>query len=155
MKFDFDKKAKAKEKYDNCMLMYELSPTLRNNKNNKENLPKMQELLATIGVRLTVEDGLLMMNVNPFLYARTVTRYAGRHKKAVKKSKYEAYRYSDIVFMLQDMKDKEIAKAIGMPIATFYRHKKNMRESTYYEVLDLKKVKDKAYLESIPYNHVF
>ena len=68
---------------------------------------------------------------------------------------YELYQYSDIVFMMQTKKDADVAAEIRMPIATFYRHKKAMKESAYYKSLDLNRLRDKEYLESVAGNRMF
>ena len=49
--------------------------------------------------------------------------------------------------MMQSMKDKEIAKAIDMPIATYYRHKKRLTDSIAFQSLDPNRLQDKEYLE--------
>lgn len=68
---------------------------------------------------------------------------------------YGLYRYSDVVYMMQTMMDKEIADRIEMPIATFYRHKQRLKESYYYRSLDLNRLKDKEYLDGVDNNFVF
>ena len=57
--------------------------------------------------------------------------------------------------MMQTMKDQEIANKIGMPIATYYRHKKTLKDSYYFKSLDLNKLQDKEYLESVSDNLIF
>ena len=51
--------------------------------------------------------------------------------------------------MQQTMKDTEILETTGMTSATYYRHKKAMKESAYYKRLDKTKLNDAAYLKSI------
>ncbi|MCI5727793.1 MAG: hypothetical protein MR274_09860 [Clostridium sp.] len=53
------------------------------------------------------------------------------------------------------MKNQELADKIAMPIATFYRYKKALKESDYYNSLDLNRLRDKEYLESVPGNYNF
>lgn len=94
-------------------------------------------------------------------FLRMQNRYAGRRRKVLQKNPelgYEStnyYRYSDIVYMLKTKKDKEIAEIIGMKIATYYRHKRKMKESDYYKNLDMNRLQDKKYLESLEKNYFF
>ena len=53
------------------------------------------------------------------------------------------------------MKDREIAERISMPIATYKRHKKTMKESNYYNSLDLNRLHDEVYLQAQPGNLAF
>ena len=128
---------------------------------NAQNFEKMKEALAAVGIRLNVEEGELSLSIYPEGYIRTKDRNAGRRKKSVwnqeecKKGKYELYKYSDIVLMMQTMKDQELADKIGMPIATFYRHKRVLRESEYYNSLDLNRLRDKEYLDGVTGNYSF
>lgn len=57
--------------------------------------------------------------------------------------------------MMQIMTDREIAERINMPIATFYRHKKIMKSSSYYKTLDKNKMDDLEYLKSVDGNLMF
>lgn len=157
----YEVEQKAKEEYGNCRLCYKVVSEGYAEKSNAENLKKMKEALEAVGVWLDVEDGELRLSIYPEGYVRTKDRNAGRRKKAAwnqeaqKKGKYELYKYSDIVFMMQTMKDQELADKIEMPIATFYRHKKALRESQYYQSLDLNRLREKEYLESVPGNFSF
>ena len=152
---------KAKKEYGNCRLYYKIISEEYFAEQNKKNFEKMKEALDAVGVWLDISDGELSLSIYPEKYIRTKERNAGRRKKIVwneearKKGKYETYKYSDIVFMMQTMKDKEIANKIGMPIATYYRHKKTLKESYYFNSLDLNKLQDKEYLESVSDNLIF
>ena len=53
------------------------------------------------------------------------------------------------------MTDQQIADKIGMKIATYYRHKKKLRESKYFKELDQNRLDDREYLESLKGNLVF
>ena len=57
--------------------------------------------------------------------------------------------------MMQIMTDRETAERINMPIATFYRHKKIMKSSSYYKTLDKNKMDDLEYLKSVDGNLMF
>ena len=152
---------KAKKEYGNCRLFYKIISEEYFAEQNKKNFEKMKEALDAVGVMLKIDNGELTLAIYPEKYIRTKERNAGRRKKIVwneesrKKGKYETYKYSDIVFMMQTMMDKEIANKIGMPIATYYRHKKTLKESYYFNSLDLNKLQDKEYLESVSDNLIF
>lgn len=144
--------------YSDCTLMYNISEDKRYHEINEKNYNKMQEALDAAGILLNVENGVLRLSIYQYGYDRKQKRNAGRKKKRVWKEEYgkcDLYRYSDIVYMMQSMKDQEIAAKIEMPIATFYRHKKALKESVYYVSLDLNKLKNKEYLDSVDYNFVF
>lgn len=52
--------------------------------------------------------------------------------------------------MAQSMNDKELFEYLGMPRPTFYRHKKKLLESSYFEQLDRTRFEDLDYLRSVP-----
>lgn len=144
--------------YSDCTLMYNISEDKRYGEINEKNYNKMKEALDAVGILLNVENGVLRLSIYQDGYDRKQKRNAGRKKKRVWKEedgKCDLYRYSDIVYMMQFMKDQEIAAKIEMPIATFYRHKKTLKESVYYVSLDLNKLKNKEYLDSVHYNFLF
>ena len=157
----YEAEQKAKKEYGKCRLHYKVVSEGYAADMNAQNFEKMKEALAAVGIRLNVEEGELSLSIYPEGYIRTKDRNAGRRKKSVwnqeecKKGKYELYKYSDIVLMMQTMKDQELADKIGMPIATFYRHKRVLRESEYYNSLDLNRLRDKEYLDGVPGNYSF
>ena len=128
---------------------------------NERNFSKMQEALESVGVQLEFKDDNLKLSFIPSKFVRSKSRNAGRRAKIsfdeneMREGNFVAYRYADIIFMMQTMKDQDIAAKIGMPIATYYRHKKNMKESTYYSSLDLNRLTDIDYLRSMPGNYIF
>ena len=67
----------------------------------------------------------------------------------------KAYRYADIVYMMQTMKDKDIMSKLNMTQSTYYRRKKDMKNSDYFGNLDKNRLDDKEYLESLPGNSHF
>lgn len=153
---------KAKEKYGDCRLRYKLqSGDDAYWELNQKNYEKMKTALEAVGVWLEVDKGELRLTIYPEGYIRTKERNAGRKKKSFWKreelaeGKYELYRYSDVVCMMQTKKDADIASEIGMPIATFYRHKKTLKESPYYRSLDQNRLRDEEYLESVLGNMIF
>ena len=148
----YEAEQKAREEYGDCRLCYKLNTVDDAYWDlNRKNYEKMKEALDAVGIWLDVENGELRLSIYPEGYIRTKDRNAGRRKKG----KYELYKYSDIVLMMQTMKDQELADKIGMPIATFYRHKKALRESEYYQSLDLNRLREKEYLESVSGNFSF
>ena len=154
-----DKGVQKMKNYDECRLLYNVTEEAYARKSNRENYEKMKEALEAVGVYLSIEDGKLYLSITSGNYRVVTTRKAGRKKKAAFISKelsgFEVYKYADIVYMMQTMKDADIAEKIGMPIATFYRHKKEMKKSVYYKSLDLNRLRDKEYLDSVDWNWVF
>lgn len=152
----YEAEKKAIEEFGDCRLHYKIVSEGKVAENNAKNFEKMRKALEAVGVRLSMENGELSLEICPEGYIRAKNRNAGRRKKfAWNRERYEVYRYSDIVFLSQIMKDKELAEKIGMPIATFYRHKKALRESDYFQSLDLNRLREKEYLESMPGNYSF
>ena len=157
----YEAEQKAKKEYGNCRLHYKVVSEEYAEKSNAENFEKMKEALEAVGIWLDIEDGRLSLSIYPEGYIRTKDRNAGRRKKAVwnqeakNRGEYEIYKYSDIVLMMQTMKDQEIADKIDMPIATFYRHKRTLKNSRYYQSLDLNRLREKEYLESVSGNFSF
>lgn len=163
----FEAMDKIEQEYGDCRITYKIAPFDTKTekfliKQNEENFEKVKEALDAVGIFLNIDKdrNTLSISVSPYQYGRVKNRYAGRKTKGAVKGKDENslfvfYKYSDVVFMLQSMKDAEIAEILRMPIATYYRHKKKMKESNYYKSLDMNKVLDKEYLESIDGNFIF
>lgn len=158
----YDSKKRAREEYGNCRLHYKLQPGDDSYwELNRKNYEKMKKALEAVGVCLDVKDDELRLSIYPEGYIRTKDRNAGRRQKAAwnkeeyAKGNYELYKYADIVFMMQTMKDQEVADKIGMPIATYYRHKKTMKDSSYFKSLDLNRLRDKEYLDGVAGNYCF
>lgn len=154
----YEAEKKAKEEYGDCRLIYKVTTERFAKEINERNFGKMKEALDAVGVWLDLENDELSISIYPEKYIKTKDRNAGRRKKAAwnkeakENGEYELYKYSDIVLMMQTMKDQELADKIGMPIATFYRHKKALKESSYYNALDTDRLRDKEYLESLQGN---
>lgn len=134
-----------------CILKYKITEEAPCKAMNHENVEEMKQLLADAGFNLFLEDGILILSANE---NKKKSTSAGRPKRySVKDTeKFETYKYSDIVCMMQSMMDKDISEKIKMPIATFYRHKKRMVSSEYYNSLDKNKLDDLAYLQSVDGN---
>ena len=131
----------------------------------------MEQALYDVEVSLKVENGTLTFCIMEEKYNRVKSRKAGRKrkiqadrtKKETVKSLYDdstyerakIWRYSDGVYMMQTMTNQQICEKMEMKIATYYRHKKSMRESEYYKQLDRNKLCDKDYRENVPGNYAF
>lgn len=143
---EYESNKKAREEYGDCRLNFKIDTTDKTfQKMNLKNLEQMQQLLYDVGVHLDVTGGEVRISISPEKYNRKKGRYAGR-RRSYAKSETGYYKYSDIVYMMQTMKDQDIANEIGMPIATYRRHKKVLKESAYYNSLDLNRLVDKEYL---------
>lgn len=139
-------------------------------KYNNEDLAQIQEMLQKFACFLEIEDGVLRVSVLSKHYQEHKTRKAGRKKKSVRVpgekevvydsrgEKYEFdknYKFSDVVYMLQSMKDKEIMSKLNMTESTYYRRKRAMKNSEFYKNIDQNRLGDKEYLESIEGNYSF
>lgn len=158
----YDVIKKAEKEYGHCRLRYKLQHGDDTYYElNRKNYKKMKKALKDVGICIDVSDGELNISIDSENYIRTKERNAGRKKSMAlkqeekKKGRIEPYRYADIVLMSQTMKDQQVADKIGMPIATYYRHKKSMKESDYYQSLDKDRLGDKEYLESVHGNYSF
>ena len=119
---------------------------------------QMKKALDAVGVSLTVKNNKLEIYISPERYGRITSRGAGSKSKYIfieSNGEKCIARYSDIVFMLQSMTDQEICKALQIKPATYYRHKKKMKESSYYQSLNAAKVRGKDYLKSLPEDKAF
>lgn len=128
-------------------------------KKNKANFEAVKTALYDVGVYISLDDDELYISIMQDRYLRTKNRNAGRRKKiAASRDSHNnlfLWKYSDVVLMMQTMTDKEICEKIGMAIATYYRHKKNLKNTVYYKSLDKNKLNDKEYLESVEGNRAF
>lgn len=126
---------------------------------NAENVEAIIQALSDVGVYMSVKDDQLTLSVMGHSYVRKKNRNAGRHKKLVSNpdaaESYEVWRYADIVHMMQTMNDKEICEKIGMAPATYYRHKRDLKNSEYFKSLDKNRLNDLEYLRSAGYNQAF
>lgn len=136
-----------------------------------EKLMSMQDLaaitaiLGEYGIELEIknerEGKVLSIWTKPEYHLERNTRNAGRRKTfALQKNQdgeslSEFYKYSDVVYMMQSKKDDEIMEILGMAAATYYRHKKTMKESEYYKNLEQSKLADQDYLKSVEGDYIF
>ena len=152
----YEAEQKAREEFGDCSINYNITEDNFYKNLNAKNLPKIIEALEDVGIRLRVDNGTLRLSVFPEKYIKIKDRHAGKRKKiAWDEEAHDVFRYSDIVRFMQTMKDPDVAVKIGMPIATFYRHKKVLKESEYYRSLDRNRLEDKEYLESMDGNRTF
>lgn len=152
---DYIQQKKAEDMYSKCRLHFTLDSKDKSfEKMNIENIEKMQELLSAVGVNLDVTGRDLVISIRPSVYHQRKSRGAGRHSTYAR-NEDGIICYADIVYMMQTMKDQDIADEIGMPIATYRRHKKKMKESSYYQTLDLNRLNDKTYLDQHDGNYKF
>lgn len=141
-------------KNDNISLYYRLNQDDADLTQNKENYDKLRRFLGNLGVTLSVNNDSLYLAVDPERYHAHMSRNAGRHVKffprpeAGSSHMSDAYLYSDIIYMLQTMTDKDVIRVSGIPQSTYYRHKKIMTASSYYLSLDKNRLCDIDYLKS-------
>lgn len=145
---------KQVKKFEGCKLEYKIEELECFRESNKKNYAIMVEALDAVGISLGVDEGVLRLRINSG-YVEKSTRKAGAYKKLAHKEDKTVYNYADIVLMMQTMKDQDIADKIGMPIATYRRHKRDMKESSFYKSLDLNRLRDKEYLDSCKGNYGF
>lgn len=128
---------------------------------NKENLKLMQDALAALGVRLNIKDGEISLRMYTSNFVERKTRGAGRKRtyalKEQENGSYtaDAYRFSDVILLIEEKGDKGAQAILGMSESTYFRHKKRMKASEYYAALDQEKMTDQEYLESISGNSYF
>lgn len=147
---------RIKENERSSKMYTELDYAIKLDFNGKEKTEEVQKLLADVGVKLVIKErpdfNLLRIIVDND-YTNKKTRKAGRKTKTSTYTVCDgmecAYKYSDIVYMMQTMTDKDIAIKIDMPIATYYRHKRKLMQSQYYQQLDPDKLQDELYLKNM------
>ena len=112
-------------------------------------LEVMAQLMGDVGFVMEVKGDYLSITVDANKLPLVNRARSGRKKKETE------YRYSDIMYMLEEMNDKEVAEKIGLPMATFYRHKRTLMNSEYYRAIPPMMRGDRAYLESVEGNNCF
>lgn len=158
----FDWPEKAREAYGELELRYTVQDRKGYEKSNSENLEKMSQVLKDVGVYLFIDGDRLSISISPATYHYKKTRLAGRREKHIyvdyridEYGRPDWCRYSDVIWLSQTMTDRQVAEKLGMKIATYYRHKKQMKESDYYKSLDRNRLSDREYLESVGRNYYF
>lgn len=109
----------------------------------------INDALKKAGFELQIKDGFLTLFFDPGTNLITSTRMAGR-----KPSKTNV-KFSDVVYMHQTMKIKEIIEKLGMSMSSYYRHDRRMKKTYYYKQLDKSRLNDIEYLESVRGNMEF
>lgn len=144
-----------------CSIVFRKKYSGKYQKQNKENLKLMQDALATLGVRLNIKDGEISLLMHTSNFVDRKTRRAGRKRtyalKEQEQGNYtaDAYRFSDVILLIEEKGDKETQIILGMSESTYFRHKKKMKASEYYSLLDPQKMTDRMYLESVKGNNYF
>lgn len=152
----YDKMEQTYKQYQDIRLRYETRESKREQEMNEANYQIMKDMLKEAGFSLQIKDHVMTLSVIPLSYARSRTRNAGRrHKHVWDPERSTVIRYSDIVRMLESMTDREICEKIRMPESTYYRHKKVLMQSSYYQTLDRNRLDDLDYLQSVKDNRVF
>jgi hypothetical protein len=153
---------KEKEKFSNCRLHYVVKDAEYCAQSNRENYEIIKEALDEMGIIFDLEGNDLRISILPDFYLRRKKRRAGPKKNLVQKEEKtkngwnEYYKYSDVVYLIETRKDNRlVAKELGMKSATYYRHKRTMLESDYYQSLDKDRLTDRDYLESVKGNRFF
>lgn len=146
---NIDELKKQLENDNAIILRYRIEEEPYNKTANATNFETMKMALNEVGIRLDIKNGELVLSLYKYKYLRRKTRNAGTKKQRARGTDGNAYLYSDILLMQQTMKDTDILETIGMTSATYYRHKKAMKESAYYKRLDKAKLNDTIYLKSV------
>lgn len=142
--------------FDDIRLRYNISKDELDDAVRQKNFENLKKLFEEVGVYMDIKGGNLLLSVYPAEYLRKRCRGAGRRKTvAWKRSGIEAYRFSDVVHMMSDKKDRQIISILEMPQATYYRHKKNLYLSDYYRKLDHERLTDIDYLKSVEGDMIF
>ncbi|MCB5473063.1 hypothetical protein LIP76_19170, partial [Erysipelatoclostridium ramosum] len=61
----------------------------------------------------------------------------------------DASRFSDVILLIEEKGDKETQIILGMSESTYFRLKKKMKASEYYNSLDQQKKTDSMYIEAV------
>lgn len=109
----------------------------------------INEALNKAGFELQIKDGYLTLFLDVGNNVISSTRMAGR------KLSKTYVKFSDVVYMQQTMKVKEIIEKLGMSKTSYYRHEKRLKNSYYYRKLDKSRLDDKEYLQSVDGNLSF
>ena len=119
-----------------------------------EEFKHLDEVLDRVGVYIFMDEKRLHICLLPRYMDATRQTSGRRRKRAVCGD--SLVRFSDVVLMMgKKIKDAEIAEAVGLPIATYRRHKKTMLESDYYKGLDPERIGEEEYLKSVPGDRAF
>lgn len=164
----------SKKLSESPFIKYSISDAPGFEKFNEKFLPIVTEALKEIHINLTVTENELSLFIPASYYNEYHKRNAGRRRKVMSKTgEYETYElnghkktfysgdklmYSDILPLMLRKSDAELIKMLNIPRATYYRHKKALMDSKYYDQLDKSKLikefalsdEAEAYFKSIP-----
>ena len=109
----------------------------------------INDALKKAGFELQIKDGFLTLFFDQSANFITSTRMAGR------KPSKTYVKFSDVVYMQQIMKIKEIIEKLGMSMSSYYRHDIRMKKTYYYKQIDKSRLNDIEYLKSVDGNWSF
>lgn len=142
--------------FEYIRLRYNISKEEIEDAIRQRNFDNLKHLFGDVGIYMDIMGSDLLLSLYPADYLKKRCRNAGRRRAvAWKRQGIEAYRYSDVVFMMRDKKDRQIINILDMPQATYYRHKKMLYKSEYYKNLDRGKLSDIDYLRSVKGDKIF
>lgn len=138
----------VKEKLKNAAIMLELAKDIDElSGETQERFRLVRETLSELGVLFEVEKGTLFVSINPEVYAGLTRKTAGRRTKAVRMEGEDSVgdglcRYSDVLYLLTKMGDREVREKLGMSQSTYFRHKKKMLKNELVRSIDRHILKD-------------
>ncbi|MBO4373928.1 MAG: hypothetical protein J5829_02365 [Lachnospiraceae bacterium] len=142
--------------FDDIRLRYNISREELEDAFKRKSFDNLKSLFEDVGIHMDIKGSDLVLSVFPADYLKKRCRGAGRRRAvAWKHNGIEAYRFSDVVYLMQDNKDNQIISILDMAQATYYRHKKNLYLSEYYKKLDPERVSDIEYLKSVDGDLIF
>jgi len=147
----------AKKLTESPFIKYMITDAPGFEKFNEKYLPIVVEALNDIHINLTVtEEGELSLFIPASYYNEYHKRNAGRRRKIMSETGvYEKYEingqiktfysgkkltYAAFLILMLTKSDAAIIKELNIPRATYYRHKKSLTESRYYNSLDKEKL---------------
>jgi len=147
----------AKKLTESPFIKYMITDAPGFEKFNEKYLPIVIEALNDIHINLTVtEEGELSLFIPASYYNEYHKRNAGRRRKIMSETGvYEKYEingqiktfysgkkltYAAFLILMLTKSDAAIIKELNIPRATYYRHKKALTESRYYNSLDKEKL---------------
>lgn len=146
----------ARKLTESPFIKYNITDVPGFEKFNEKNLPVVIDALKAIHINLTVTDNELSLFIPASYYNEYHNRNAGRHKKIMSKNgEYQTYdiygrkkeffageklMYSDMVPLMLRLSDATIIKRLNIPRATYYRHKKMLMASSYYQNIEKDKL---------------
>ena len=109
----------------------------------------VKEALKKAGFELQIKDGYLTLFLDVGSNLISSTRMAGR------KPCRSGVKFSEVIYMQQTLKVKDIIEKLGMSKSSYTRHNRKMKNSYYYKQLDQSRLNDEEYLQSVDGNSDF